>query len=134
MSQAPADLGPVLPSRASVEMLAREIQALAARAVEFAGNGPTAEYALALKQFERIRALLLQPDMLRPPGRDLPSLRDIADAGSEVTPDLGRAIERLQAFADSQHATPGYRSAGPPIYYSDVRAVLDALPDKAGNT
>jgi hypothetical protein len=35
-----------------------EVRALAVRAVEFAGTGPTADLALALRQFDRIRALL----------------------------------------------------------------------------
>jgi hypothetical protein len=53
-----ADLGPVLPSRASIHASARELQALADRAVEFSGTGRTADLALALKQFERMKAVL----------------------------------------------------------------------------
>lgn len=52
------DLGPVLPSRALVWTQARELRVLAERAIEFAGNGPTADLALALKQFDSMRAVL----------------------------------------------------------------------------
>lgn len=57
-----ADLGPVLPSRADVHHRARELQALAARAVEFSGGGPTADLALALRQFDAMRAVLGESD------------------------------------------------------------------------
>lgn len=53
-----AELGPVLPSRLAVYERARELQALADRAVEFSGTGRTADLALALKQFERMKAVL----------------------------------------------------------------------------
>lgn len=53
-----ADLGPVLPSRCAVHARARELQALAARAVEFSGTGPTADLSVALRQFETMRAIL----------------------------------------------------------------------------
>jgi hypothetical protein len=57
-----AEIGPVLPSRAVVRAMARELQVLAARAVEFSGSGPTADLQLALRQFERIRAILGECD------------------------------------------------------------------------
>lgn len=53
-----SEIGPVLPSKASVRMQARELRVLADRAMEFAGNGPTADLRAALIQFERARALL----------------------------------------------------------------------------
>lgn len=56
--QSISDLGPVLPPRSDVHHRARELQALAARAAEFSGNGPTADLQLALRQFEHMRALL----------------------------------------------------------------------------
>lgn len=56
-----SELGPVLPSKAAVFMQARELQALAARAVEFAGTGPTADLAAALQQFDSMRAILGEP-------------------------------------------------------------------------
>lgn len=55
MSEMP---GPLLPSKAQVHAQARELAALADRAREFAGSGPTADLQLALKQFERMRAIL----------------------------------------------------------------------------
>ena len=61
-----ADLGPALLPRWVVEARAREIAALAARAAEFAGTGPTADLALALRQFDHIRAIL--GDSLQPEG------------------------------------------------------------------
>ena len=56
----------------------------------------------------------------------------IADITQDVAPDLGRAVERLQAFADSQHepmpADPRHLSPdSPSINFADVRAVLAAL-------
>jgi hypothetical protein len=53
-----ADLGPMLPRRSDVHSRARELQVLAARAVEFSGTGPTADLAVALRQFEAMRAVL----------------------------------------------------------------------------
>jgi hypothetical protein len=53
-----ADLGPVLPSRCAVHAQAVELVALAKRAEEFSGAGPTADLGLALRQFERMRAIL----------------------------------------------------------------------------
>lgn len=53
-----ADLGPALPQRWVVAAKAREIALLAARAAEFAGTGPTADLALALRQFDAMRAVL----------------------------------------------------------------------------
>lgn len=53
-----AELGPVLPPRSDVHHRARELQALAARAVEFSGCGPTADLQLALRQFDAMRAVL----------------------------------------------------------------------------
>ena len=58
MASVSAELGPVLPSRLSVLMEARELETLAKRAVEFAGTGPTANLGLALKQFDRMRVVL----------------------------------------------------------------------------
>jgi len=52
------EIGPVLPSRSSVMLQAVELRVLAARAVEFAGDGPTADLSAALVQFDRMRALL----------------------------------------------------------------------------
>ncbi len=52
------DLGPVLPPAALVRPVAREVLALAQRAVEFSAAGPRQDLAAALVQFERIRALL----------------------------------------------------------------------------
>jgi len=53
-----AELGPVLPSRASVRMKAREIMVLAKRAEEFASDGPTTDLQMALRQLEHIRAVV----------------------------------------------------------------------------
>ncbi|MFZ5745260.1 MAG: hypothetical protein ACOY7T_12360 [Pseudomonadota bacterium] len=47
-----------LPPAAQVRFMARELQTLAARAVEFSGTGPTADPQAALRQFERMRAIL----------------------------------------------------------------------------
>jgi hypothetical protein len=60
MSASPArsDTGPVLPPRSAIQAQARELKALAMRAEEFAGGGPTANLAAALLQFERMRAIL----------------------------------------------------------------------------
>lgn len=58
MASAPANLGPVLPSRVAVATQARELEVLAKRAAEFAGTGPTADLGLALRQFESMRAIL----------------------------------------------------------------------------
>ncbi len=58
MDQTLPDLGPVLPSRLAVLAQARELKALADRAVEFSGSGPTADLTLALAQLERMRAVL----------------------------------------------------------------------------
>lgn len=52
------DLGPALPSRAGVLAMSRELVVLARRAEEFAGTGPTRDLAAALKQFDRMRAIL----------------------------------------------------------------------------
>lgn len=52
------DLGPVLPCKAEVWAKAREIGELAERAKEFAGTGPTADLALALRQLDSMRAIL----------------------------------------------------------------------------
>lgn len=58
MASAPANIGPTLRPRLLVLQDARELAALAARAVEFAGTGPSADLALAERQFERMRAIL----------------------------------------------------------------------------
>lgn len=55
---AQSELGPGLPPKAQVWSQARELRALAERAMEFAGNGPTADLALALRQFDSMRAVL----------------------------------------------------------------------------
>jgi len=47
-----------LPPRYVVRQQAMELLALAQRAVEFSGNGPTHDLQAALRQFERARALL----------------------------------------------------------------------------
>lgn len=47
-----------LPPQFVVRQQARELLALAQRAVEFSGNGPTHDLQAALRQFERARALL----------------------------------------------------------------------------
>lgn len=52
------DLGPGLPSRVTVHVQARELLALAQRAVEFSGRGQTADLSLALAQLEAMRAVL----------------------------------------------------------------------------
>jgi hypothetical protein len=62
-----ADLGPVLPSRVAVHATAREMQALAQRAVEFSGTGTTADLVLALRQLDRMRAILGGSSPLFPP-------------------------------------------------------------------
>lgn len=53
-----ADLGPSLPPRAEVHALAAEIQVLARRASDFSCTGHKVDLPMALKQFDRIRALL----------------------------------------------------------------------------
>lgn len=53
-----ADIGPVLPPRAVVRDMARELQVLATRAVEFSGTGPTADLQAALRQLDAMRAVL----------------------------------------------------------------------------
>lgn len=53
-----SELGPVLPTKALVWSQARELRVLAERAMEFAGSGPTADLALALKQLDSMRAVL----------------------------------------------------------------------------
>ena len=53
-----ADLGPALPPRLQVHAQAVELRVLADRAAEFSGTGPTRDLALALRQFERMRAIL----------------------------------------------------------------------------
>lgn len=58
MAEGRDDLGPALPPRAAVHAQAVELQALAARAVEFSGPGPTADLGLAVRQLERMRAVL----------------------------------------------------------------------------
>jgi|EndMetStandDraft_4_1072995.scaffolds.fasta_scaffold2077018_2 hypothetical protein len=58
MSTPLSEIGPVLPSRAAVYARARELEQLARRAVEFAGKGPSADLGRAVKQFERMRAVL----------------------------------------------------------------------------
>ncbi len=57
-SQSPAELGPVLPGKAATFMLARELEKHAARAREFAGDGPTADLSAALRELDAMRALL----------------------------------------------------------------------------
>lgn len=54
----PSELGPVLPSKGRVWSQAHELRALAERAMEFAGNGPSADLALALRQLDSMRAVL----------------------------------------------------------------------------
>lgn len=56
-----------------------------------------------------------------------PTRQDLADAACEVTPSLPRAVARLQAWCSSQDRQLAPGEAGPPIYFSDVRAVLKAL-------
>jgi hypothetical protein len=58
MSTPLSEIGPVLPSRTAVYMRARALEQLARLAVEFAGTGPTADLGRAVKQFERMRAVL----------------------------------------------------------------------------
>lgn len=58
MPSAPADLGPVLPSPATVWSTAKEIGRLAEEAKRFADDGPQRDLTRALKQFDHIRALL----------------------------------------------------------------------------
>lgn len=58
MASTPASIGPVLPSKAEVWTQARRIRHLAARAMEFAGKGPTSDLQLALKEMDAIRAVL----------------------------------------------------------------------------
>lgn len=53
-----ADLGPVLPSRVTVHVQARELRDLAQRAVEFSTPGRTLDLAAALLQLDRMRAIL----------------------------------------------------------------------------
>lgn len=57
MASAPGSLGPVLPSKAEVWNSARLIRHHAARVMEFAGEGPTADLQLALKEMDAIRAI-----------------------------------------------------------------------------
>lgn len=57
MASAPASVGPVLPSKAEVWNRARQIRHHAARVMEFAGSGPTADLQLALKELDTIRAI-----------------------------------------------------------------------------
>lgn len=57
MASTPASLGPVLPSKAVVWTRARQIRDHAARVMEFAGTGPTADLQLALKEMDAIRAI-----------------------------------------------------------------------------
>lgn len=56
-----ADLGPDLPPRLQVHGKARELEALAKRAAEFSGTGPTRNLQLALKQFDAMRVILSVP-------------------------------------------------------------------------
>lgn len=59
MSTALSELGPVLPSRTAVYQRARELEALAKRAVEFAARRRDRHgLELALTQFDRMRAVL----------------------------------------------------------------------------
>ena len=52
------ELGPILPPRGAVHAQALELLALAKRAEEFSGTGPTADLALALRQLDHMRAIL----------------------------------------------------------------------------
>jgi len=63
MPSAPADLGPQLPPRALVHAQARELRALAERALEFSAIGPRGDLGVALRQFDRMRALLGGADL-----------------------------------------------------------------------
>jgi hypothetical protein len=60
-SESMAELGPVLPPSRVVQAHARELKALAARALEFSSEGPCYDLALAVKQFAAMRALLGDP-------------------------------------------------------------------------
>lgn len=58
-ASARSDLGPTLPSRVAVHAQALELKQLAQRAIEFSGrSGQTGDLQLALRQFERMRAIL----------------------------------------------------------------------------
>lgn len=63
----------------------------------------------------------------------------IADISHDVSPDLGRAIARLEAFCATQHDPNPPQSAReipadyPFLYYADVRAVLAALKPVSGD-
>ncbi|AKM09863.1 hypothetical protein [Croceicoccus naphthovorans] len=62
------DAGPILPSRAAVQRQARELRALADRMLEFSGHGPTADLSLAMRQADRMRAVLQAPLVVAMPG------------------------------------------------------------------
>lgn len=55
---AQAELGPVLPPRCAVRADAVELLALARLATELTTPGPQQDHARALRQFERMRAVL----------------------------------------------------------------------------
>lgn len=62
------EIGPVMASRAALHAQARELHELAARMVEFAGTGPTADRDLAERQLQRMRAVLAAPLVAAEPG------------------------------------------------------------------
>lgn len=62
MAGAYSEIGPTLQPRWIVQTKSRELKVLAERAMEFAGDGPTANLSVALAQFERMRAVLGETD------------------------------------------------------------------------